>query len=81
LARAIQPDMILCDFHLPGKNGLDAIRHIKAIEALKHTPILMETADINQVEEALQLGVNDYLIKPLRKNMLLSKVQQYLTDS
>lgn len=59
------PDLILLDIGLPGMNGIDALRHIKAV----HPDILviMITAyeDVDTVISAMKLGAYDYVVKPL----------------
>lgn len=78
LARQVMPDIILCDFHLPGMHGLDAVRSIKEIDRLDAVPVIMLTADLNHAKDSAEVGVNEYLIKPIRKNMLLARMERIL---
>ncbi len=59
------PDAILLDVMMPYMNGMEALRAIKAQEALKNIPIMMLTniSEKENIEEGQALGVNDYLIK------------------
>ena len=72
-----QPDIILCDVMLPDGNGFDLFPLLK-----KHfsCPVLFLTAldsDRSQIK-GLNLGANDYLIKPVRPELLLARVNNSL---
>ena len=75
------PDLIICDIHLPGMHGLDVIRGFKANEQLSNTPILMLTADIFKADESYDIGANEYILKPIRKNQLMKYVDKYLAKT
>lgn len=70
-------DLILLDLMLPAVNGLSLCRTIRTHSDV---PILMLTAQHEEVDEvlALESGVNDYLIKPIRPRALLARVESYL---
>lgn len=72
------PDLIICDIHLPGMHGIDVIRAFKASAELEMIPIIMLTADLFKGDESLALGANEYLLKPIRKNQLMSYIHKYL---
>ena len=74
-------DVILMDWNMPEMSGLDAV---KAIRAGGHTsPILMVTteAEKHRIVEAIQAGVNDYLVKPFTPDALIEKVKKHATVS
>lgn len=77
-----QPDLILMDMHLPKMSGLEATRQIREFPAFKLIPIIALTADafVNQKNEALLVGMTDYLTKPINIGMLLSVLNTYLLD-
>ena len=67
-------DLILCDINMPGESGLDFIRHV--LEAYPETAAIMVSAigDPLLAESMLQLGVYDYIIKPMDRNGILISV-------
>jgi len=59
-------DVVTCDIMLPGTDGIEVLRHIKEIK--QDTQVIMLTG-INEVDtavEAMRLGAQDYLTKPIR---------------
>jgi two-component system response regulator RstA len=70
-------DLILLDLMLPGLNGLDLCRQIRRDSQI---PILMLTAQGEEVDEVIGFGVgaNDYLVKPVRPRILLARLQAAL---
>lgn len=71
-----QPDLILLDISLPDGNGMSLLREIR--QQNLNASVIMTTAEreSSMVAQAIQFGVNDYLVKPLR----LSRVHQALDD-
>jgi putative two-component system response regulator len=67
-------DLILCDINMPGESGLDFIRHV--LKAYPNTAAIMVSAigDPLLAESMLQLGVYDYIIKPMDRNGILISV-------
>jgi DNA-binding response OmpR family regulator len=59
--------LVLLDVMMPGVNGLEVLQYIRQRHTKKQLPVLMATArsDSEDVIEALRLGANDYVIKPL----------------
>jgi len=70
-------DLILCDWDMPKMTGIEFLRHIRADEKLKNLPFILITANAHEklVREAIAAEVDDYLIKPIRPDMLLRKVK------
>ena len=68
-------DLIMTDWNMPGKNGIELIHEIRALDP--KIPIVMITteADKARVLEAIQAGVSDYLIKPFTTDLLRSKLE------
>ncbi len=63
-ALSLHPDIMILDIMLPGgANGFDILRTFKHHDQLKHIPIIMLTNLDSEKETALQLGVNEYLVK------------------
>ncbi|WP_296510622.1 hybrid sensor histidine kinase/response regulator [Rhodoferax sp.] len=75
-----QPDLILCDIHMPVLDGWDLVREARSSEALGTTPVLMLTSDNDRlsVRRAMAAGADDYLTKPWTQAELLSAVTSLL---
>jgi DNA-binding response OmpR family regulator len=74
------PDLILSDTRLPGVDGFDLVRQIKARPALKDVPIvfLTEQDALEDKLRGLELGVDDYLAKPIYVRELVTRVHMLL---
>jgi len=73
--------LILLDVQMPGLNGFDAAKQIRAIEKAKHTPIIFLTAVHMSEDFALkgyEAGGVDYLFKPLNADVLRAKVSVFI---
>jgi len=73
--REQQWDLVLLDLMLPGLNGLDVLRRIRATE--DETPVILLTAKNNTEDKVtgLDLGANDYVTKPFEIEELLARVR------
>lgn len=71
-------DLILLDLMLPGLNGLDVLRRIRATET--KTPVILLTAknDVEDKVAGLDLGANDYVTKPFEIDELLARIRAAL---
>ena len=81
MAESHGPDLILMDIQLPGIDGYEATRRIKANPALAHIPIIAVTSYALSGEEkkAREAGCDDYVPKPYSPRQLLAKIRQYLS--
>lgn len=63
----LQPDIILLDLNMPKMNGIEFLKIIRQDENLKHIKVFVMTtsADIRDREQADELGISGYIIKPL----------------
>lgn len=70
-------DLLILDWDMPGKNGLEVIQTVRA--AGSQIPIIMATAeaDKQQVVRAIQAGATDYLVKPFESDALWEKLKKY----
>lgn len=77
------PDIILLDINIPGINGLDLARMIKADARLAPIPLLATTANvlIGDRERCIDAGCDDYLPKPLDIRKLRHMLRVYLDQS
>ena len=80
LARAEQPDLILMDIQMPGVDGYQATRSIKAEPGLAAIPIIAVTsyALSGDEEKSRAAGCDDYVAKPFSPRALLAKVVEWL---
>ncbi|MBN9481639.1 MAG: PleD family two-component system response regulator [Bordetella sp.] len=77
LARAEQPDLILLDVMMPGMDGFEACRRIKAEAATRHIPVVLVTALDGRHDriKGLEAGADDFLSKPLDDVILMARVR------
>ncbi len=70
-------DLVITDWNMPNKTGVELARDIRARGA--KTPIVMVTTEgeKRQVLEAIQAGVNDYLVKPFTAELLREKLEKF----
>jgi CheY-like chemotaxis protein len=81
VARSSPPDVILMDLGLPGMDGLEVVRRLKAMGKTRAIPILALTAHALPADRALaqEAGCNDYDTKPVDMARLLAKIERLLT--
>jgi two-component system chemotaxis response regulator CheY len=70
-------DLVLCDWDMPEMSGLEVHRNIRTLAKLRDTHFVMVTAvsENNRIREAIQQGINDYLIKPIDIEILEKKLR------
>ena len=80
LASRERPDIILMDIQLPGLDGYEVTRRIKAQTALKHIPIIAVTsyALSGDDQKAFAAGCDGYVTKPYSPRLLLAKIREFL---
>ena len=80
MATSERPDLILMDLDLPGIDGWEAARRLKADPATRDIPIiaLSAYAMAGDREKALATGCDDFDAKPIRFDRLLAKIEQAL---
>ncbi len=74
----IKPDIILTDIKMPGINGLDAIKEIKKVHKDVKIVIVSVYEFFEYAKQAVELGVSEYLIKPVKKERLVDTLQRIL---
>jgi len=76
-AKEINPNLVLLDCRLPGIDGMETLRQLKADDGTKDIPVVMMTArgEARAIYEARDLGSKGYLVKPCQANDLLREVQ------
>ncbi len=80
LAETARPDLILMDIQLPGLDGYEATRRIKANPALRATPIIAVTsyALSGDDQKARDAGCDGYVSKPFSPRVLLATIRGFL---
>ncbi|MFF7707343.1 response regulator [Pseudomonas sp. NPDC007930] len=73
-------DLVLCDWEMPEMSGLELLTWFRQQDAGKHVPFIMVTSrgDKENVVQAIQAGVSDYIGKPFTNEQLLTKVKKAL---
>lgn len=71
-------DFLVTDWNMPGMQGIDLLKAVRADEKLKSMPVLMVTAEAKreQIVEAAQAGVNGYIVKPFTAQTLKEKLDK-----
>jgi two-component system cell cycle response regulator DivK len=82
-AAARRPDLILMDIQLPGIDGYEATRRIKADDALRRIPLIVVTSYALSGDDvkALAAGADAYVAKPFSPRAMLAKVREYLAPA
>ncbi len=78
--RRERPDLLLLDLMLPGRDGWDITRLVRADPTLAHTPIIMLTARVDDTDKivGLELGADDYVTKPYNPREVVARVRARL---
>src|SRR6185436_18435161 len=73
-------DLVLLDIMMPGMNGLEVLKFLRRVDSLIDLPIIMVTAkgESEDMVEALELGANDYVTKPLDFPVVLARIRTQL---
>ncbi|MCC5911396.1 MAG: response regulator [Clostridiaceae bacterium] len=71
----LRPDVVFMDIHMPGINGMDAIRRIKATHKDMNFVIITAYEYFQYAKEAVDLGVYQYLLKPLNRKKVIKALE------
>ena len=84
IAKAVElkPDLILMDIVMPKMNGFEAVKWLRQQEETKSVPIIMVTtqAEMESMEASYVSGCSDYVVKPIDRLELLTKVKNLLGE-
>lgn len=75
-------DFVITDWNMPNMTGLELLKSIRADERLKEMPVLLVTAEAEKenVVQAAQAGVNDYIVKPFTADVMQQKLQRIFKE-
>ena len=76
-----QPDLVLADVVMPGKDGYQVCEEIKKNPSLSHIPVILLAGSFEGFDEmkGAEAGADGYIIKPFESQMLISKVEEMLS--
>ena len=74
------PDLVLLDVRMPGIDGFETYRRLRAMEGLEDLPVIFVTAegDVDMVSKGAAEGGIDYVTKPIQQEVLLALVRSRL---
>jgi len=80
IAEKQPPDLILLDIQMPGMDGYEVCRRLKADPATSAIPVIFLTGESGVESEVAEAGGSDYVTKPVDSGVLLSTVEKHLAD-
>ncbi len=80
---SFSPDLIMLDIMLPGIEGLDVLKAVKANPLTRHIGVIICSGKQHKadIETALRLGANDYILKPFEMDQVAAKVTSYFSQA
>lgn len=77
VARSTTPDLVILDLMLPGIDGIEICRELRADKSTRHIPILMLTAKSEETDQIIgfSVGADDYVTKPFSVKVLMQRVR------
>ncbi|BAF70455.1 response regulator [Nitratiruptor sp. SB155-2] len=70
-------NIVLLDIIMPMMDGLETLKIMRSDEELKDIPVIVLTTDETKKSEALSLGANDFVNKPIREQQLIEKIKTF----
>jgi len=69
-------DLVLCDWEMPKMSGIDLLKKVRDDESINQVPFVMVTSlsNTDKVKQAIAVGTNDYVVKPINTETIMSKV-------
>jgi CheY-like chemotaxis protein len=77
-ASAHLPDLIITDVMMPVMDGIEMVRQLRSSMAFRNTPIIVVSAYITKAAEAVQVGANDVIPKPIDPDLLVQRIEALL---
>jgi two-component system KDP operon response regulator KdpE len=76
LIKSAKPDIMLLDIIMPGMDGFEVLRQLRAFSQL---PVIAFSASIGNYDKAMRLGANAFISKPFKTDDMLSKINACLS--
>jgi DNA-binding response OmpR family regulator len=78
-----KPDLLVLDMMMPEMNGFETLRNIREQQGMQSVPVVMLTgvSDKDRIRQALDLGIDYYIVKPFEFHDLISKVKIAIADA
>jgi len=78
LSKNTPPSLIISDWNMPGATGLDLLKFVKSQPETANVPFIMLTTETDRAKivEATRAGLQSYLLKPIKKQILVEKLQE-----
>ncbi|MCD7851328.1 MAG: response regulator [Parabacteroides sp.] len=75
------PHIVVSDVMMPEMNGLELCKRIKENQNYCHIPVILLTAKsmVSQIEEGLEAGADDYIVKPFQVSLLKARIRNILS--
>lgn len=75
-------DLVLCDWNMPGKSGIEVHNAMRAAERYMATVFMLVTAvsEAKQIRSAIEDGVDDYVVKPIEQDKLIKKIARFFPN-
>jgi two-component system chemotaxis response regulator CheY len=82
LQGGLKPNLIITDIHMPGMNGIELIRKVRAMAGIQFVPILVVTTESQQAkrDEARAAKATGWLVKPVNPDDMIKVVKQILPN-
>ncbi|WP_299431907.1 response regulator [uncultured Maribacter sp.] len=82
LFESFKPDLVIVDINMPDMSGLEVVKHIR-VEKKSDTPIMVMSGntDENVIMDGFDLGIDDYMKKPVSLNEVAARVKRILGDN
>jgi len=73
-------DAVLCDWEMPGMNGIGLLQWVRETPSLKTLPFIMVTGTTEKecIVQCIKAGVTDYIVKPLTPETLIHKISKFI---
>ena len=80
ILRQDHPDLVLLDVLLPGMNGIEVLKHIKANPSIAEIPVVVMTAsgDSSVHRQCVEAGCNGFVLRPFTRKVLLDALRPYI---
>lgn len=83
MVQSIHPDIILCDIMMPFRDGYWVLKQVRGNDEYASIPFVFMTAKVEQddIKKGMDLGADDYLVKPFKLAQLIETIKKNLKDS